>query len=97
MEEQEIAFSFEQKLQRTKYGYGFRCIFSLSRKGYFVVSIFSVKLEANSSADREGFQSFGKNGELTFFHEGMEEQTREIGQNREEDWRVHCSVTFAEY
>lgn len=32
-----------------------------------MVSIFSVKLEANSSADREGFQSFTKNGELTFF------------------------------
>lgn len=35
-----------------------------------MVSIFSVKLEANSSADREGFQSFRKNGELTFFHGG---------------------------
>lgn len=36
-----------------------------------MVSIFSVKLEANSSADREGVHSFRKNGEdLTSFHGG---------------------------
>lgn len=36
-----------------------------------MVSIFSAKLEANSSADREVFHSFRKNGEdLTSFHGG---------------------------
>lgn len=37
-----------------------------------MVSIFSVTLEANSSADREGFQHFRKNVDLTFFHGGGE-------------------------
>lgn len=46
-----------------------------------MVSIFSVKLEANSSADREGFHSCRKNGEdLTSFHGGwknrLEKQVR---------------------
>ena len=33
-----------------------------------MVSTFSITLEAHSSADREGFQSFRKKGDLTSFH-----------------------------
>lgn len=57
-------------------------IFSLTRKEYFMVSIFSVKLEANSFADSKRFQSFRKNREdPTSFHGGWK-SSLEISQDR---------------
>ena len=53
----------------------------------FYGSIFSVKLEANSSADREGFQSFRKNGDFSSVGDGRADWRNRSGQ--EESWRVH--------